>query len=636
MSHDPPIVGFRQDRIGARLICLLNVMRLARRFDVPGRYLWLSEPSGPYPELVDPRDFLRPGFVRRHIDILPQAPDLTGRGNLRVIAPRLGTRQFAGLLAEGQRFQCDAMAEIIRFMDESPEGVAEEIRGIAAGMALSGPLERALERARETIARAGGGRPVAIHVRRGDILDGDPWSYSAWSAKYVPDEFFRAFVAGTEGPVIAFSDTPAAIAHLARGDPRVLAVAGLLGDGTLSPAERDLLELLLMAGCAEVAAPYQSAYSRAAGIIGRCRILSLPSDLPTPARMAAYDALLERAIRAPDSFFAPGDLAQSLAYLGRHAVQTGRGDALVDAFAGRRELLERFPFLYRELAVAALESGRPGKARRLAQQGLDADLTRNRDKPACRQVLLVAGGGGDGPADIEADFLAMLFDGRAAQGPVIPPLAARLLAGPGRAARALMIEPGRVALCAQPDPATGAAALPLWVPRIDWAELIRNERLRGEMLLWPELRFKLAGVSAGLGRIEERLAAGDAPEAPDDALAMRIGFCAALLRLHGRLNRAFALLHWLDAARPGAALTHKRLADACFHAGNRKAGQRWLDSALALAPDNPLLSVSAALRATDAGEAAAAEAHLQAARRLWPGLDLARCLPRELRRPGRD
>ncbi|MEF9604859.1 hypothetical protein O4J55_22060, partial [Paracoccus sp. PXZ] len=108
-------------------------------------------------------------------------------------------------------------------------------------------MARALERARGILAQAGGGQPLAIHVRRGDILDGDPWSYSSWASKYVPDEFFRAFVAQAQGPVIAFSDTPAAVGHLRQGDPRILPVQELLDPGALSVAERDLLELLLMA-----------------------------------------------------------------------------------------------------------------------------------------------------------------------------------------------------------------------------------------------------------------------------------------------------------------------------------------------------------------------------------------------------
>ncbi|WJS85710.1 hypothetical protein [Paracoccus sp. TOH] len=62
---------------------------------------------------------------------------------------------------------------------------------------------------------AGGGKPFAIHVRRGGILDGDPWSSCSRPSKYVPDEFSRACVLASKGPVIAFSDTPAAVASVA-------------------------------------------------------------------------------------------------------------------------------------------------------------------------------------------------------------------------------------------------------------------------------------------------------------------------------------------------------------------------------------------------------------------------------------
>ena len=35
MSEFPAIIGFRKDRIGARLTGLLNVLRLGRKFDCP-------------------------------------------------------------------------------------------------------------------------------------------------------------------------------------------------------------------------------------------------------------------------------------------------------------------------------------------------------------------------------------------------------------------------------------------------------------------------------------------------------------------------------------------------------------------------------------------------------------------------
>ncbi|WP_199258411.1 O-fucosyltransferase family protein [Paracoccus binzhouensis] len=633
MTEDVSIIGFRQDRIGARLICLLNVMRLARRFGVKGRYLWLSEPGGPYPELVDPRDFLSADFVAEHIAVVEAPPQRAGLQNLRAVAPGMNRAGFAKALAEGRRYECDAMSEVVCFMDEKPAELAAEIRAVARQLTLSERLCRALEDARRIVAGAGGGRPIAIHVRRGDILDGDPWSYSSWSSKYVPDEFFRAFISGSQGPVIAFSDTPAAIAHLRQGDPRLLAGDDLLDAGALSPAERDLLELLLMAGCAKVGAPSHSAFSRAAALLGGCRIVALPNDLPGGLRLQAYDALLARVIDRPDSFFAPGDLAQSASYAARHAMTSGRGSALVDALAPCEALLERFPFLYRELAVAAWAAGRVQKARKLARRGLDSPLIRNRDKPPCRQVLLMteAQAGGTG---IDAAFLGMILTGRAAEGPIMPVLAHRLVAQGSAAARVLLFPPALLGACARPDPLGGKAeALPLWALRIDWSEFVRNPALQGEMLLWPDMWRKLAPAAAGLAEIEAALAAGGRPELPGGDGAARLGFCAAILRLHGRLKRAFALLHWLDEAQPGQALTRKRLADGCFAAGNRKAGHRWLDAALELAPGNAMLLLSQALRAAEEGDDARVAALAQVAAEAWPELRLEQAI-RQARRGG--
>jgi hypothetical protein len=630
MTAGIAIVGFRQDRIGARLICLLNTMRLARKFGVRGRYLWLSQPAGPYPELVDPRHFLTPEFVAAHIEIVTETPLRTGLHNVRAAAPGMNSAGFARALAEGGRYECDSMSEVVRFIDEDAAAVAAEMRAVAQDLALSPQLRLALAKARHLIAAAGGGQPVAIHVRRGDILDGDPWSYSSWASKYVPDEFFRAFIARHDGPVIAFSDTPAAVLHLRRGDARVLPAAELLDTGALSAAERDLLELLLMAGCAEVGAPSQSAFSRAAAVIGGCRILALPSGLPDQARRAGFDAVLERVVSQPESFFAPGDLAQSAAYAAHHSVTVGRGSTLVDALADRRELLARFPFLYRELAVSAWSAGRRQKARWLAQQGLESPLMRNRDKPQCRQVLLVS----EEPDEdrLGAAFVNMVFTGHSAEGPIMPVLGWQLLSRSDGKVRMLGFAHELLPLYAQPDPQGGSArALPLWVVRIDWFEFIRDAGLQTEALNWPEMWGKMRPAADGLAGIEAMLAAGTPPEVPEPMMAARLGFCAAVLRLHGRLRRAMALLHWLETILPGDFLTAKRMADACFAAGNRKAGWRWLKLAQARAPQNALLMLSQAVRAAEEGDPARARKALAASESAWPDLRLERSVRRASR-----
>ncbi len=638
MTIQDQIIGFRRDRIGARLICMLNVMRLSRKFGVSGTYLWLREPQdSPYPELADPRDFLAADFVARHIRIIDQPPERGQRQNVNTVTSGSNVEGFAAMLAAGRLYECDSLAEIIRFMDEPAADAAADIRDIARQVVLAPPLAEALAKARGIVARAGGGDPVAIHVRRGDILDSDPWSYSAWPSKYVPDEFYRGFIDEAEGPVIAFSDTPAAVTHLAQGNPRVIAVGDLFDSRSLSVAARDLLELLLMADCAQVGAPGYSAFSRAATVMGRCEIAALPASLPAETRVAAYDALLERMIARPDSFFAPGDLAQSIAYGAKHAVTTGRAGELLDRFADRVPLLERFPFLYRELAIAAWTSGRRQRARRLAREGVATPLIRNRDRVQCRQLIMIAAT--DGPDGItretEAQFLSMLLTSRAVEGPVMPELAHRLMTRPGNAlAGTLLLAPELIPLFAEP-PAEGVQTgplLPLWLLRLDWSEFLRDAGPLHDLLQWPEMWPKMRPAAKGFGEVEMALGQGmPLPPADADAVA-RFGHCASALRLHGRLKRAFALLHWLDASSPGQALTHKRLADTCFAASNPKGGWRWLNSALMLAPENPMLRISAAIRAAEGGDRSRAARHLDEAEIFWPGLGLIGNLRRGLLR----
>lgn len=648
MTSKIPILGFRQDRIGARLICLLNTMRLARVAAAPARFLWLSQPDGPYPELVDPNDFLKAGFVREWIDVVDAIPELEPRRNVETQAASTSTRHFADAIAAGQQYQCVAMSDLVRFMNESPADVAAEVQEIAAGLMLKPRLARMLVKAREIVARAGEGAPVAIHVRRGDILDGDPWSYSSWSSKYVPDEFFQAFIELNPGPVIAFSDTPAAIEHLRQGNPRVIPVTTLFDSSKLTPAERDLLELLLMAGCEQVGAPSQSAYSRAAAVIGNCRITPLPAALPMGAKQRAYDDLLDRVIARPDSFFAPGDQAQSGSYAAAHAINTERGAEIVEAMAGRTELLKRFPFLYRDLSGAALSAGKKEQARRLARAGLANPMMRNRDRPHCKQVLLVLDNlrpnAKSSDTDIDAEFLSMIFTGRAGEGPIIPGLARHLLLRGGTAGGALMFDPRLVAPCSEtmaPAQRMGAVdgpdceeVLPLWAVRCDWEELLNDASVRRDMRHMPAIQRKLHVGGPDLPDFEAALAQKVPTPDLDDLTTLRLGLAASFLRLHGRMHRAFTLLEWLNRKHPNDPLTLKRLADCCFANGNRKGGWRWFQLAMQQAPENPLLQLSCALHQAEDGDENAAAFHLEEARRLWPGLDLIGIVQGSIRKRG--
>lgn len=646
----PAIVGYRQDRIGARVIAMLNVQRFAALTGRAGCYFWLSQPDGPYPELADPTRFFSAGYVARHMQVVDRVPDLSQRGFYPAVSRELNLGGLRAALAKGRLFWTDSNLAVDRVMDEDPAAVASQMAQLSAAIELAPRLRDALDGARAELARRWGpGRPFAIHVRRGDILDAIPWSLSSWPSKYLPDEFFRAFVAEVDGPVIAFSDTPKAITHLARGDARIMAVGDLVDFSALDTAERDLIEMLLMAGCRLIGAPAQSAFSRAAEVLGMAEIAALPTALPEAPRLAAFDALLGRVMAGADSFFAPGDLAQSLQYAAGHAVLAGQVPALLDAFEGRHALMARFPFIYRALAVAAQTAGLTDRAVGLATDGLaQADL-RRRDRAECEQVLTLAQtvkaaqvgaqvGAGTAPPTppaTDADFLHQIFRGRAQDSAVLPQLGWQMMQGGGQAAQALLLPPALIDVMSEPAEGTQPNILPVWVLLTDWEELLDNDAHRGALRGSPDLWGKIRPLGPGAAALEQAIFEGRAPkDTPDADMLCRMGFLASVLRLNGRYRRAYAVLHWLEKVAPlqDMALTAKRLADCAFRSGNAALGKDFMQRAMAASPDNVLLCLSVATRAAQADEMFRMRRHLARAAELLPDSAFVNRKSRQIRR----
>lgn len=634
-----PLVGFRRDRLGARLIGLLDMIRLSRKFGVEARFLWLSQPDGPYPELTDPLAFFDPVVVGNYIHIVMQSPDLTGRTALSDVSQRMQVNQFSDALAAGRQFYGGSLIEAVRFGSESAKDVSAEMRQVMLDLPLAPRLADALRQARRDLAGDGQKKAAAIHVRRGDILDGDPWSYRAWPTKYVPDEFYRQFVAMHDGPVIAFSDTPAAVKHLAQGDPRIWPVDELLAGRDLSLAERDMLELLLMAECDVIAAPASSSYSQAATMIGGAEVIALPNALGSEGADTASDFLLRRVIGAPDSFFAPGDLAQSLVYATRYAVGQGRADELVSHDSRPDGFEDRFPFVQYWQALANFSAGQYERAEKLAEKALSNPKLRKAERLATRQLIALGALMDGREFDHDARFLSLAF--AAGGAPALPVLAHRILAAGGSASQALMLHPdlvarlsrkaeqGVMAVLARAGDG-GGMVLPEWVYLSGWTEFLEPGHDRENLSRTPALWVKTAIAGDLPSKVLELLMKGQMPKTPSDEEHMLLGFCAEKMRLHGQMKRAFALLNWLDRMQPGDALTHKRLADCYYQIGKSKQADVWLNSAISLAPDNALLHLSAVHRAIAQGQLGRARRHLAIAGRLWPGLGLIQMASRKL------
>ncbi len=172
--------------------------------------------------------------------------------------------------------------------------------------------------------------------------------------------------------------------------------------------------------------------------------------------------------------------------------------------------------------------------------------------------------------------------------------------------------------------------LPVWTWRVDWSELITSQSVIRELVQFPSLENKLAPMISEFSEVESAIGHGKFLADVSDDVLSKMGFAAAVLRLHGRYKRSFALLEWIEELRPNQALTHKRMADTYFSSNNAKEGQKWLNSALEICPDNPLLHLSAAARAVSQQNRQIVRSHLNQAKEFLPELSLAQSIWKRL------
>lgn len=627
MPQPPAIIGFRKDRLGARLMGILNVIRLAEVFGGSARYQWLLETAGPSHDLDDPRRILQPAFVARHIDIVEERPDPSGLGNLAAIAPTASIAEIAARIAQGERFISEAVFDPIAFLDEDQQKVRARIAAIGRDLPLLAGLASRLDMACKALEDRIGhplGRARALHFRRGDLLNGDPWSRGAWPTKFVPDEFCLAWVQDGPGAVILFTDTVGAARHLGRDEPRIVPICDLIDRSGLTMAEHDLLELLLMSRCAEIGGPNGSAFSRAAAAIGGADLIALPGKLAPQRRRAAAGALLDRVIQRPDSFYASGDRAQSAQHAADWTEKLGRGKELAHALARRKDDLRDHPFLHRIVATLALAEGDDGFAADAARRALADPLLVPRDRRLCQNVLDIIQARrapADDDASADAFFYSLLMN-KARHEPLRDQLAALHLGRDGSVSRALMFSPALARALSVPASGGAVSVPPYWTYLCDWEELLWNDASRRPLRRWPDMAQKLevleSAMDLPLHEVERQLNDGKTPMKPTLGQGHVLGLAASILSLHGRHPRALRLLHWLDAIRPGDPLTCKRLADSSYRQGDDTAAGRYLQDALRLMPDNQLLHLSRARRAAARGHARPALESLAQAQAIWP------------------
>ncbi len=355
------ILAFRNDRLGARLITMINAMRIARSHDLPFAVHWIiATDIGSV--FNDPKEMFAAELVDRHfIDRdawVATRDDAVRIGNVE----KGGVAAVREVLASGRDVLVDAAFGITVLGDEDPAVVESELQAIL----LQFPFAESLRPTVEEIDRAVGGG-TAYHIRRGDLTSFPRAMHRSWPKKYVPDEIYmvhmeREMASGAR-PVV-FSDDPGAVARFKAAYPALLSVEDVFDTSHLTPAQRDLMELYAMSRARKIIAPEQSAFSSTAAELGRARKVDVMEDLAEEERAAALDRLAARlaTVQPEDATTRKGDNGQSFLHAIEHLQATGRAAEAADCLRRHVAAGLDISFLYPRLIEMQLLLGQPEAA----------------------------------------------------------------------------------------------------------------------------------------------------------------------------------------------------------------------------------------------------------------------------------
>lgn len=599
------LIAFRADRMGGRLIALLNTMRFARSFDLPFVVHWRdSDGLGDGTELFD-ADFVARHFIDKKT-YQAMKSDATAIGT---VLHSTSVEQFLDHLQGGMHVLLDPPFDVLRLPFEDEAEVSRTFRQVVEDVPLNPVLAQHLDLLRRQLRD--GRRTVAYHIRRGDLTSDMRAMNRAWRNKFVPDEFFeahmRANMEGDGARTILFSDNASVLDRYTRMFPDLLTFARVADSSALTEVQRDALELFAMSMADLIVAPPSSAFSSTARTIGGNEFRDVESQLTPEVRHQALDVLAARLRDEPQLFANKGEIGQYLVYACEHLVKTGRRsdfvgiarshieDGLNIAFVHALTVREMF-FDGQYQAICDLrptiDRGFVAFQRSFAQVALYhgmALLMLGRREEAHEQIIAAFW---HEPVEGEINALAGLLR---AQGDfhdgnfwVTDPLVERLF--PNR----FVFDHVRDFYTAPVE--AGVLKIPPMVPtnRVmvwEWPDFTRSD-------LRAHYRFR--GHFRSILKILERRSWTGDPKAHFDS------FTGMIALREGDLAKADAMLTDAVAAKPGVAIFHKRLAELRQEQGRHTDALAAIDEAIRLAPD---VSIYRAMRGgllLSAGDAAAA------------------------------
>lgn len=600
------ITGYRKDRLGARIIALGNLLRLETRFGADIGYIWpdafeshdmaIDDPEAP----IFDADF-QAKYIRQ-IDANTR-PDFDGMTDLDGIRGRIGSDGFAKRLATGETFLCTEGLHPLLFSDEIGPEYTAAFRAATARMVFSARVQAVLDQAAAKL-KAMGGAPLALHVRRGDVLDQPPWCHKNWVAKFAPDEFYEATMDLPDVSAVLFSDTPVVVGRMAAARPNAITLEDLVSATDLSEMQRDLVELLLMARCTQIVAPALSAFSASASMISGMGVSKLPGSLPPKVRDDAYDKLVARTLAGPESFHNTGDFAQSIGYAFGHALKCKQHGAFYKLMCDSLDAGHPFASYLPLTMALALANGETAHALSLHERAkLDPNIWLD-DRLICDALSTIAMHQ-DGQTTAAASqfldqFLArrktvLNLDSVASYFFTMEPRVRDLFMVDDVTRDALQLK--RIFLFPDDPTIFGGAmsqAYPFWLIGADWAEMFETPQVMKNAIKDPPFALKRAAFPVEIRHAEAAFFRDEGALPTDKEALPLLSALSVALSLSGRYRRASGVMFHCRKHDSDNPLYFKRLANRFVATGQWDKAERNLDQASKRAPDHPGLILARA------------------------------------------
>ena len=285
-------VGQRRDRLGARILMMLNCMRLAESYGADWAVNWMPE-GADAPELEDPELLFDPNWIARRF---VSNEDLAAAKNRVVPIWRFtGDDRPAKLnrhLKGGGVVLVDEGFELLTLPWEEPYDAETLFPRYLSEIGFSAPIRERMALIDRTL---GQGPSTAYHIRRGDILNVEPWKHTPWRAKIEPEELYDAHIEANPGAVaMIFSDQPETLHRMRERHPHLKGVDDIVDLSGLPRAQRDFVELYAMSRANKIVAPPISAFSSAAARLRGKTIRKFRAELTEAQVDAANERVLER------------------------------------------------------------------------------------------------------------------------------------------------------------------------------------------------------------------------------------------------------------------------------------------------------------------------------------------------------